>query len=113
MEAARRQELEEIEAENLADAQNPSKNEHRRGGSAVFAGSAAQLLGKPVTDNPFTRGSRLFERWETGWFTSARHGDPEDNAPAPWRPASQRRSSRVKPPRIGATYAFHTHPEDD
>jgi hypothetical protein len=108
----RRAYWQDIEADNLRGARNESHSAHRRGGSALFAGQAAFLIGRPVTANPFGARSRLFERWEAGWFVASRHGDPLDEAAAVAPRVSGGRPPARKFSRPAVTHAAKTHPED-
>tara|TARA_R110002110_G_scaffold115958_2_gene287224 strand:+ start:688 stop:1047 length:360 start_codon:yes stop_codon:yes gene_type:complete len=109
----------ERQADETAAANNAKLADPRRRVSALFAGQAAQLTGAAVTDNPFPPRSRLFERWEAGWYVGSRSGDPHD-ARAVVAPAGPPAGGETAPagrhalklPKHAATFAAHTHPED-
>ena len=84
MDAGRRAYWEEVEAENLAAAGNAGLADARRRGSALFAGQAAFLIGRPPGDNPFPAGTMLHRRWAEGWDVGNRRGDPAGRTHADW-----------------------------
>lgn len=109
MDPARRAYWLERQILEMAAANDRQSTAPRRQSSALFAGQAAQLTGAAVTENPFPPRSRLFERWEAGWYVGSRNGDPHDARAAVPSPAAPR---ALKLPKHAATHAAHTHPED-